>query len=129
MTFFSNFYLYMPEFRHIPGTPVVNGSICKSFPLSNQTHTNSEIRDPDYGRNQTCLTLSLIRQFCSRRISSKHKEISIIEWITYDKKWKTFWQKRKLLVLFSVVFSLLSLCFQKAVCCRGVRKHLNEGKG
>ena len=42
-----------------------------------------------------------------------------IEWITYDKKWKTLWQK----VL------LLSLCFQKAICCRGVRKRLNEGKG
>ena len=25
-------------------------------------------------------------------------------------------------------FFLLSLCFQKAVCCRGVRKHLYEGK-
>ena len=26
-------------------------------------------------------------------------------------------------------FLLLSLCFQKAVCCRGIRKHLYEGKG
>ena len=26
-------------------------------------------------------------------------------------------------------FLLLSLCFQKAVCCRGVRKRLYEGKG
>ena len=26
-------------------------------------------------------------------------------------------------------FLLLSLCFQKAVCCIGVRKHLYEGKG
>ena len=26
-------------------------------------------------------------------------------------------------------FLLLSLCFQKAVCCRGIRKHLFEGKG
>ena len=26
-------------------------------------------------------------------------------------------------------FLLLSLCFQKAVCCRGVRKHIYEGKG
>ena len=25
-------------------------------------------------------------------------------------------------------FLLLSLCFQKAVCCRGVRKRLNVGK-
>ena len=25
-------------------------------------------------------------------------------------------------------FLLLSLCFQKAVCCRGVRKRLYEGK-
>ena len=29
----------------------------------------------------------------------------------------------------SVPFLLLSLCFQKAFCCRGVRKHLYEGKG
>ena len=29
----------------------------------------------------------------------------------------------------SVQFLLLSLCFQKAVCCRGVRKRLYEGKG
>ena len=28
-----------------------------------------------------------------------------------------------------VQFPLLSLCFQKAVCCRGVRKRLFEGKG
>ena len=28
-----------------------------------------------------------------------------------------------------VQFLLLSLCFQKAVCCRGVRKRLYEGKG
>ena len=27
------------------------------------------------------------------------------------------------------LFLLLSLCFQKAVCCRGVRKHLYVGKG
>ena len=26
-------------------------------------------------------------------------------------------------------FLLLSLCFQKAVCCRDVRKRLYEGKG
>ena len=26
-------------------------------------------------------------------------------------------------------FLLLSLCFQKAICCRGVRKRLYEGKG
>ena len=26
-------------------------------------------------------------------------------------------------------FYLLSLCFQKAVCCRGVSKRLYEGKG
>ena len=26
-------------------------------------------------------------------------------------------------------FHLLSLCFQKAVCCRGVRKHLYQVKG
>ena len=26
------------------------------------------------------------------------------------------------------LFLLLSLCFQKAVCCRGVRKGLYEGK-
>ena len=50
------------------------------------------------------LTLSLIRQFCSRRLwkyfDNKWK-ISIIEWITYDEKWKTLCQKEKLLV-FSV---------------------------
>ena len=34
------------------------------------------------------------------------------------------WQKEKLLVLSNFFF--LSLCFQKAVCCR---KHLYEGKG
>ena len=28
-----------------------------------------------------------------------------------------------------VQFLLLSLCFQKGVCCRGVRKRLYEGKG
>ena len=28
-----------------------------------------------------------------------------------------------------VQFLLLSLCFQIAVCCRGVRKRLYEGKG
>ena len=28
-----------------------------------------------------------------------------------------------------VQFLLLSLCFQKAVCCRGIRKCLYEGKG
>ena len=26
-------------------------------------------------------------------------------------------------------FLLLSLCFQKVVCCRGVKKRLYEGKG
>ena len=31
-------------------------------------------------------------------------KISIIEWITYDKKWKTLWQKEKLHVLCSSSF-------------------------
>ena len=37
---------------------------------------------------------------------------------------KTWWQKEKLLVLSN--FFPLSPCFQKAVCFRGVRKHLYE---
>ena len=39
-----------------------------------------------------CLTLSLKRQFCSRRLWTyfvKKWKTSIIEWISYDKKWKT----------------------------------------
>ena len=30
---------------------------------------------------------------------------------------------------FEHFFLLLSLCFQKTICCRGVRKRLYEGKG
>ena len=26
-------------------------------------------------------------------------------------------------------FILLSLCFQKAVCCKGTKKHIYKGKG
>ena len=33
-------------------------------------------------------------------ILSKNTKISIIEWITYDLKWKTLWQKEKLLKTF-----------------------------
>ena len=36
------------------------------------------------------------------------------------------WQKEKLLVLSNF---FVCDCFQKAVCCRGVRKRLYEGKG
>ena len=43
------------------------------------------------------------------------------------KSGKTLWQKEKLHVLCNFFF--LSLCFQKAVCCRGVRKRLYEGRG
>ena len=53
------------------------------------------------------LTLSLIRQFCSSPLwtySVKKWKISIIEWITYDLKWKTLWQKEKLLDLSNFFF-------------------------
>ena len=53
------------------------------------------------------LTLSLIQQFCSRRLRTyfvKKWKISIIKWITYDEKWKTLWQKEKLLVLSNFYF-------------------------
>ena len=58
---------------------------------------------------------------------------------TYPKKignWmelKTWWQKEKFLVLSNFFFSLHVFkkftCFQKAVFCRGFRKHLHKGKG
>ena len=74
------------------------------------------------------ITLSLIRQFCSRRL-----------WTYFVKKWKisnwmdNLWLKVENIVAKGEIacfeqFLLLSLCFQKAFCCRGVRKHLNEGK-
>ena len=53
------------------------------------------------------LTLSLIRRFCSRWLSThfvKTWKIYIIEWINYDKKWKTLWQKEKLHVLCNFFF-------------------------
>ena len=53
------------------------------------------------------LTLSLIRQFCSRWLWTcfvNKWKISIIEWLTYDKKWKTLWQKEKLNVLWNFFF-------------------------
>ena len=53
------------------------------------------------------LTLSLIRQFCNRRLWTyfvKKKKILLIEWITYDLKWKTLWQKEKLLILSNFFF-------------------------
>ena len=53
------------------------------------------------------LTFSLIRQFCSRRLWTyfvKTYKISITEWITYDIKWKTLWQKEKLYVLCNFFF-------------------------
>ena len=68
-----------------------------------------------------CLTLSLIQQFCSRRLWTyfvKKWKISIIEWITYD------YIKAENIVAKGEI-----ACFQKAVCCRGVRKHIYEGKG
>ena len=49
--------------------------------------------------------------------------------------WKdNLWQKAenivaKVEIACFVQFLLLSLCFQKAVCCRGVRKYLYEEKG
>ena len=43
-------------------------------------------------------------------------------------KMDNLWQKVENIVFF-VPFLLLSLCFQKAVCCRGVRKRLYERKG
>ena len=55
----------------------------------------------------TLLTLSLIQQFCSRRLWTyfvKTWKISIIEWITYDKKWITLWQKEKLHILCNFFF-------------------------
>ena len=53
------------------------------------------------------LTQYLIWQFCSRRLWTyfvNNWKISIIEWITYDSKWKTLWQKEKLLVLSNLFF-------------------------
>ena len=46
------------------------------------------------------LTLSHIQLIWSRRLRTyfvKKWKISIIEWITYDKKWNTLWPKVKLL--------------------------------
>ena len=57
--------------------------------------------------NTFYLTLSLIRQFCSRRLWTyfvKRWKISIMEWITYNKKLKTLWQKEKLHVLCNFFF-------------------------
>ena len=45
-------------------------------------------------------------------------KISIIEWITYDNKWKTLWQKEKLHVLCNFFFC--HYVFKKSVCCRGL---------
>ena len=58
----------------------------------------------------------------------KKQKISIIEWIT------VIWLKVENIVTKGeiarfVQFLLLLLCFQKAVCWRGVRKRLYEGKG
>ena len=39
-----------------------------------------------------------------KHVFSKNRKISIIEWITYDKQWKTLWQKEKLLVLSNFFF-------------------------
>ena len=72
-----------------------------------------------------------------------------LEGLMYCIKLSTLWQNEKLLILIhcfqksspanveNIVskgeirfeqFLLLSLCFQKAVCCRGVRKRPFEGK-
>ena len=75
------------------------------------------------------LTLSLIRQFCSRRLNIFCQNIeNLRNWMD------NLWQKVENIVAKGeiarfVQFLLLSLCFQKAVCCRGVRRHLYEGKG
>ena len=69
------------------------------------------------------LNLFPLRQFCSRRLWTyfvKKWKISIIEWITYDKKWKNIVAKGEIARF--VQFLRLTLCFQKAVCCRGVKK-------
>ena len=84
-----------------------------------------------FGVCGTRLNLSLIRQFCSRRL-----------WTYFVKKEKENlynWMDNLLVKVENIVekeviarveqFLLLSLCFQKAVCCRGGRKGLYEGKG
>ena len=47
------------------------------------------------------------------RILSKTQKISIIEWITYDKKWKTLWKKEKLLRTFSAISSFVTMFSKK----------------
>ena len=76
------------------------------------------------------LTLSLIRQFCSRRLWTYF--VTKIEYL-YNFM-DNLWLKVENIVSKGDIarieqFLLLSLCFQKAVCCRGVRKRLYEGKG
>ena len=79
--------------------------------------------------NHKVLTLSLIRQFCSRRLRTYFvKNRKFYNWMD------NLWLKVENIVAKGEIahfdqFLLLSLCFQKAVCCRGVRKRLYEGKG
>ena len=77
------------------------------------------------------LTLSLIRQFCSRRLWTyfvKNIE-NLHNWMDnlWQKMEKTLWQKEKLHVLCNFFFC--HYVFKKAVCCRGVGKRLYEGMG
>ena len=74
------------------------------------------------------LTLSLIRQFCSRRLNVFCQNIkNLYNWMD------NLWLKVENIVAKGeiarfVQFLLLSLSFQKGVCCRGVRKRLYEEK-
>ena len=79
---------------------------------------------------QTALTLSLIRQFCNRRLLNIfcQKMENLYKWMD------NLWLKVENIVVKGEIarfeqFLLLSLCFQKPICCRGLRKRLHEGKG
>ena len=76
------------------------------------------------------LTLFLIQQFCNRR-HLKHVDTNIENLY----KWGNFLLKTVENIVAKVEiarfeqFLLLSQCFSKVACCRGVRKHLYGGKG
>ena len=113
-------------FFHMFGSDVFN-VVCR-FAISGKWKSpKQKLIDVD---RCLCLTLSLIRQVCSRRL-----------WTCFFQKIENLfnWMDNLCLKVENIVakgeiacfeqFLLLSLCFQKAVCCRGVRKRLYEGKG
>ena len=82
---------------------------------------NSRKKDPTFVNLKICclnpFPHTTILQQTTLNVFCQNIEIQI-EWITYDKKWKTLWQKEKLHVLCNFFF------------CRYVfRKRLYEGKG